>query len=151
MILLYLSPPGAAAPKKGGAERKITMSKITVPFTYEQRIKQRMQTVIKTRRISYEVAARQLLISKATLSRRLNPEDNAQLTIQFCMDFARAFCNGHISMLLSNEQNDDSAVAQALDMDRVFYGLPADVMKGIYDRAVSEGDAFRALLKSKES
>lgn len=125
------------------------MSTIKEPLIYEQRVKKRMKAVIKARRISYEVAANQLKMSKASFSRHLNPDETTRLTLVFCKEFARAFCNNDISLLLSDKQENDDVLAYVYDMERVFYGLSPEIQQGIYDRAVSEADAFREALRKK--
>ncbi len=125
------------------------MSKIQSLHDYEMEIKNRMISILNAAGVTQATAAKRLACSPSSLSRLLNPNGTTSLNIAFCEKFARAFCEGEIALLLSDERGDDSAIAHAFNMQRVFYGLPSEVQKGIYDRAVSEGDAFRALLKKR--
>lgn len=108
-----------------------------------------MGAILAAAKVTQAAAANRMGYTPSTFSRHLNPEGETQLSLVFCRRFANEFCHGDISLLLDDEEGNNSVVARAFDMYRVSYGLPPHIMEGIYNRAVSEGDAFRELLKKK--
>lgn len=116
---------------------------------YEVEVKRRMRAILSAARMTHAKAAERMGYTPSTFSRYLNPDGGINLSFDFCIKFASTFCEGNISKLLDSEKGNDDVVAYGFNMQRVFHGLPDDIMQGIYDRAVSEGDAFRELLKKK--
>ncbi len=125
------------------------MSKNTNLDDYEREVKRRMTEVLKAAKITQTEAASRMGYSKAAFSRHLNPEGDTQLSLKFCAKFANEFCKGEFKALICAEQGNDNVVCNAHDWNRVFWGLSADIQQGIYDRAVSEADAFREALRKK--
>lgn len=117
------------------------MQRIGNLFNYEKAVKTRMRDTLKRQNCKQAAAARVLCVSPSTLNRILDPEGATKLTLEFLARFAACFCGNDIVTLLAGETVRD------LDTAAIFMGLPEDIQRSIYERAVSEAEDFRRLLK----
>lgn len=117
------------------------MQNLSNLLDYEREVKIRMRDTLKRQNYKQATAARVLSVSPSTLNRILDPEGATKLTLEFLASFAANFCGSDITSLLAGETVRD------LDTAAIFMGLPEDIQRSIYERAVSEAEDFRRLLK----